>query len=86
MLRDHIARVDFGDTAAENRGRLFDPYLAVTSQGLRTVVECELEIVQICLGPGGPGDFRSKEGFERFFFYSVEHRTGRLLSTAGSWD
>jgi glycerol dehydrogenase-like iron-containing ADH family enzyme len=49
----------------------------VTNEGIRTLVECELEIVDICVGPGGPGHFRSEEGSEHFFFYNVEHRTGR---------
>lgn len=49
----------------------------VTSEGIRALVECELEVVRICIGPGGPGHFRSEEGSEHFFFYNVEHRTGR---------
>jgi glycerol dehydrogenase-like iron-containing ADH family enzyme len=49
----------------------------VTNDGIRALVECELEIVEICIGPGGPGHFRSEEGSEHFFFYNVEHRTGR---------
>ncbi len=49
----------------------------VTNDGIRVLVECELEIVEICIGTGGPGHFRSEEGSEHFFFYNVEHRTGR---------
>lgn len=58
----------------------------VSSEGIRVLVECELEIVEICIGPArapdgaghsGPGHFRSEEGSEHFFFYNVEHRTGR---------
>ncbi len=49
----------------------------VTDDGIRALVECEIEIVEICIGPGGPGHFRSEEGSEHFFFYNVEHRTGR---------
>jgi glycerol dehydrogenase-like iron-containing ADH family enzyme len=56
-----------------------EPIREVTSEGLRTLVECELEIVEICLGHGGPGHFRSEEGSEHFFFYNVEHRTGRAF-------
>ncbi|MGD0228246.1 MAG: iron-containing alcohol dehydrogenase [Terriglobia bacterium] len=55
----------------------FEAIRDVTNEGIRTLVECELEIVDICIGPGGPGHFRSEEGSEHFFFYNVEHRTGR---------
>lgn len=69
----------------------------VTNEGIRWLVECELEIVEICLGPApaadgaepvraadsssprAPGHFRSEEGSEHFFFYNVEHRTGRAF-------
>ncbi len=49
----------------------------VTNDGIRILVECELEIVEICIGPKGPGHFRSEEGSEHFFFYNVEYRTCR---------
>lgn len=49
----------------------------VLDEGLRALVDCEIEIVEICIGAGGPGHFRSEEGSEHFFFYNVEHRTGR---------
>lgn len=55
------------------------PIAAVTQEGIRTLVECELEIVEICIGPQGPGHFRSEEGSEHFFFYNVEQRTGRAF-------
>jgi len=51
----------------------------VTPEGIRTLVECELEIVEICLRPGGPGHFRSEEGSEHFFFYNVERLTRRAF-------
>jgi glycerol dehydrogenase-like iron-containing ADH family enzyme len=61
------------DRIERNAGPIRD----VTNDGIRVLVECELEIVEICIGPGGPGHFRSEEGSEHFFFYNVEHRTGR---------
>lgn len=51
----------------------------VSNEGLRVLVECILEIVEICLGPGGPGHFRCEEGSEHFFFYNLELRTRRAF-------
>lgn len=51
----------------------------VSNEGIRALVESELAIVDICIGKEGPGHFRSEEGSEHFFFYNVEHRTGRAF-------
>jgi glycerol dehydrogenase-like iron-containing ADH family enzyme len=68
--RSSLALVEKLDAAAEEIRR-------VTNAGIRTLVECEIEIVDICIGPGGPGHFRSEEGSEHFFFYNVERLTRR---------
>jgi glycerol dehydrogenase-like iron-containing ADH family enzyme len=70
IARRSLALVERIDAHAE-------PIREVTNEGIRALVECELEIVDICIGPGGPGHFRSEEGSEHFFFYNVEHRTAR---------
>lgn len=57
----------------------FEAIRDVTNEGIRALVECEMDIVDICIGPGAPGHFRSEEGSEHFFFYNVEHRTGRAF-------
>jgi glycerol dehydrogenase-like iron-containing ADH family enzyme len=47
---------------------------ALTDEGIRTIVECYLEINDICIPLG---HYRAEEGPEHFFAYNVEYLTGR---------
>jgi glycerol-1-phosphate dehydrogenase [NAD(P)+] len=47
---------------------------ALTDQGIRTIVECYLEINDICIPLG---HYRPEEGPEHFFAYNVEYLTRR---------
>src|SRR5579883_1186585 len=46
----------------------------LSDEGIRTIVECYLEINDICIPLG---HYRAEEGPEHFFAYNVEYRTGR---------
>ncbi len=72
MARRSLALVKTIDDQSE-------PIREVTQEGIRALVECALAIVEICIGAGGPGHFRSEEGSEHFVFYNVEHRTRRAF-------
>jgi len=47
-----------------------------TDEGIRTIVECYLEINDICIPLG---HYRAEEGPEHFFAYNVEYLTGRTF-------
>ena len=47
-----------------------------TDDGIRTIVECYLEINDICIPLG---HYRAEEGPEHFFAYNVEYLTGRTF-------
>ncbi|MCL6444909.1 MAG: iron-containing alcohol dehydrogenase [Alicyclobacillus sp.] len=47
---------------------------ALTDVGLKVLLDCNLETVEICQPIG---HFRAEEGSEHFFFYTVEHLTQR---------
>jgi glycerol-1-phosphate dehydrogenase [NAD(P)+] len=49
---------------------------ALTDQGIRTIVECYLEINDICIPLG---HYRAEEGPEHFFAYNVEYLTRRTF-------
>jgi glycerol-1-phosphate dehydrogenase [NAD(P)+] len=51
-----------------------DEVRELTDLGLKVLVDCHLEVVEICQPLG---HFRPEEGSEHFFFYAVEHRTRR---------
>jgi glycerol dehydrogenase-like iron-containing ADH family enzyme len=48
----------------------------LTDEGIRTIVECYLEINDICIPLG---HYRAEEGPEHFFAYNVEYLTGRTF-------
>jgi glycerol dehydrogenase-like iron-containing ADH family enzyme len=48
----------------------------LTDDGIRTIVECYLEINDICIPLG---HYRAEEGPEHFFAYNVEYLTGRTF-------
>lgn len=47
-----------------------------TDEGIQTIVECYLEINDICIPLG---HYRAEEGPEHFFAYNVEYLTGRTF-------
>jgi len=47
-----------------------------TDEGIRTIVECYLEINDICIPLG---HYRAEEGPEHFFAYNIEYLTGRTF-------
>jgi glycerol-1-phosphate dehydrogenase [NAD(P)+] len=51
-----------------------DEVAALTDLGLKVLLDCHLEVVEICQPLG---QFRAEEGSEHFFFYAVEHQTRR---------
>lgn len=51
-----------------------DEVRELSDLGLKVLVDCHLEVVEICQPLG---HFRAEEGSEHFFFYAVEHRTHR---------
>jgi len=51
-----------------------DEVRELTDLGLKVLLDCHLEVVDICQPLG---HFRAEEGSEHFFFYGVEHRTHR---------
>jgi glycerol dehydrogenase-like iron-containing ADH family enzyme len=53
-----------------------DDIRALTDDGIRTIVECYLEINDICIPLG---HYRAEEGPEHFFAYNVEYLTQRTF-------
>ena len=53
-----------------------DDIRTLTDEGIRTIVECYLEINDICIPLG---HYRAEEGPEHFFAYNVEYLTGRTF-------
>jgi len=53
-----------------------DDIRMLTDEGIRTIVECYLEINDICIPLG---HYRAEEGPEHFFAYNVEYLTGRTF-------
>lgn len=51
-----------------------DDVRQLSDLGLKVLVDCHLEVVEICQPIG---HFRAEEGSEHFFFYAVEHLTHR---------
>lgn len=51
-----------------------DEVRALTDLGLKVLLDCHVEVVEICQPLG---HFRAEEGSEHFFFYAVEHLTAR---------
>jgi glycerol-1-phosphate dehydrogenase [NAD(P)+] len=51
-----------------------DEVRMLSDLGLKVLIDCHLEVVEICQPLG---HFRAEEGSEHFFFYAIEHLTER---------